>query len=796
MHARKLKLALVAGVACCALIACGGAESRKTKHMARGQEYLQEGNFDKARVEFRNALQIAPNDPQARFMHGQSLERLGNLREAAGMYQAAIDVDADHAAARANLARMFVFAGAPERALEYVEPGLVKNPDHADLLTSRAAARLQLKDPGGATEDARRALVIDPANDNAAALLASIYRQEGRIEDAIALVNSAIERSPNSTDLRQVLATLYSGNGDAERAEAQLRSIVALKPDELHNRYQLAIFLLREKRLEDAERVMNEAVAAVPGNAAAKLALVDFLATQRSREGAETRLREFIAADRDNDELRLGLASLQERRGASEEAVSTLKSIIAERKSAPEALTARNRIAAIRAQQRRFDEAMVLLREVLAENPRDNDALLLRGNIALEQQQPDVAIADLRAVLRDQPGATGILRTLARAHLANGESALAEENLRAAMTLAPTDTAIAIELGQLLTGSGRAAQAVTLLENAVRRMPQDVPARAALVQAYVTDKDLKAAATAVTDLKTLAPQAATGYYLAGLIAQSEGKLADSEREFEAALERTPGAADALTALARSMLASGRAAQAEERVRKAITQNPADAPAHNLLGELLLARREVGGAAQSFSAAIAATPRWWLPYRNLALAQLAAKNTEAAVEALERGLKVSGHEPALATELAAVHERLGKFDEAIEVYDELHRRVPRSELAANNLAMLLVTYRTDAASLDRARDLTAAFVNSDNPALLDTHAWVRVQRGEYAAALPLLERAVRQAPESRVIRYHLATAQLKSGQRAQATENLERALATPGEFAGAASARAMLAELRQ
>jgi tetratricopeptide (TPR) repeat protein len=796
MYARKLMLAVMAVVACSALVACGGAQSRKTRHMSRGQEYMQAGNFDKARVEFRNALQIEPNDAQARFLHGQSLERLGNLREAAGMYQAAIDVNTDHAAARANLARMFVFAGAPERALEFVEPGLVKYPDDPDLLTSRAAARMQLKDLPAATEDARRALVLDPANENAAALLASIYRQEGRAGDAISLIRGALERSPKSTDLRQVLATLYSGSGDAAHAEEQLRAIVALKPEELQNRYQLAIFLMREKRVDDAERVMSEAVTAVPDDAAPKLALVEFLAAQRSRDAAEKRLRQFIAADRDNGELLLGLAGLQERQGAEEEAIKTLKSIVAERKLAPEGLTARNRIAAIHLQHRRFDEALVWLREVLDENPRDNDALLLRGNVALERQQPDAAIADLRAVLRDQPGATGIMRTLARAHLANGESALAEENLRAAMTVAPTDTSIAIELGQLLNGSGRSAQAVTLLENAVRRMPQDVAARSALVQAYVTNKDLQAAAVAVADLKTLAPQVATGYYLAGLIAQAGGNLADSEREFEAALERSPDTADALAALARSMLATGRADEAEARVRKTLAQSPANAAAHNLLGELLLARREMAGASAEFSAALAATPRWWLPYRNLALAQLGAKDTAAAVETLERGLKATGHEPALATELAALQERLGKIDAAIKVYDELHRRVPRSELAANNLAMLLVTYRKDAASLDRARDLTAAFVNSNNPALLDTHAWVRVRRGEYAAALPLLERAVRQAPDSRVIRYHLATAQLESGQRTQAAENLERALSTPGDFAGAASARAMLAELRR
>lgn len=796
MSAHRTKLLAVCALAALALVACGGAQSRKTRHMSRGQEFFVAGNFEKARVEFRNALQIEPNDADARFMHGQSLERLGNLREAAGMYQAAIDADTNHFKARANLARMFVFAGAPERALEYVEPGLIASPADPDLLTSRAAARIQMKDVEGGVEDARKALEIAPDNENAAALLASSYRQQGRTSDSIAVIVKALERLPKSIDLRQVLANLYTETGELVLAEKQVREVIALKPQDLPNRYQLAVFLLRDGRVDDAETAMTEAVKAVPEDPQAKLALVEFLDTHRGREQAEARLRKYIAEDDEEFALRLGLATLQQRHGELDRAVQTLQAVVNERKRAPEGLTARNRIAGIRLGQKRYDDALKLVAEVLEQNPRDLDALLMRGNIALEQKRPDVAIADLRAVLRDQPAATNVMRTLARAHLANGEPALAEENLRAAMEAAPKDVDVAIDLGRLLTAGGRAGQAVTLLENAVRRVPQDASARAALVQAYVANKDFAAARVAARDLRTLTPKSAAGPYLSGLVAQAEGKFAESEAEFEAALALAPDAADALAALARSKLAAGKPAEAEARVLRVVEAMPANSSARNLYGELLLARKDFAGAAQSFETAISDQPQWWLPYRNLALAQLGTNDSTAATQTLQRGLKATGNEPSLATELAGLNERLGKFDAAIQVYDELHRRDPQSELVANNLAMLLVTYRGDQASLDKARDLTAGFANSNDPLLLDTHAWVRVRRGEYSAALPLLERAIRQKPDSPVIRYHLAAAQLQSGQRAQAQENLELALAGKSEFAGVEGARAMLAELRR
>ena len=49
-----------------------------------------------------------------------------------------------------------------------------------------------------------------------------------------------------------------------------------------------------------------------------------------------------------------------------------------------------------------------LLAEVLAKSPRDNDALILRGNLALAQQDPKSAITGSAPVLRDQPNAVGV----------------------------------------------------------------------------------------------------------------------------------------------------------------------------------------------------------------------------------------------------------------------------------------------------------------------------------------------------------------------------------------------------
>jgi len=59
---------------------------------------------------------------------------------------------------------------------------------------------------------------------------------------------------------------------------------------------------------------------------------------------------------------------------------------------------------------------------------------------------------------------------------------------------------------------------------------------------------------------------------------------------------------------------------------------------------------------------------------------------------------------LMDELGQQYVRLGRPDDAIALYDGALAKNPKSYFAASNLAMLLVTYRSDSASLARARRL--------------------------------------------------------------------------------------------
>jgi tetratricopeptide (TPR) repeat protein len=307
-------------------------------------------------------------------------------------------------------------------------------------------------------------------------------------------------------------------------------------------------------------------------------------------------------------------------------------------------------------------------------------------------------------------------------------------------------------------------------------------------------KDLTAARATAENIKQARGDLPLGWYLDGAVSEAEKKYEAATAAYERALEIQPAAGEPLTALIRVDAARKQLPQAFARLDKVIAQQPENVIARNLKGELLATRGELDAAAAAFNEAIAKAPQWWMPYRGLALSHLAGKRNDQAIKALEDGIAKTGA-VALGTDLAALYERLERPDDAIRVYEGMVTREPNSVAAANNLAMLLVSYRTDATSLQRAAELAGKLDNVSEPSILNTRGWVKFKRGEFQESLALLQQAVDRSPESPLMRYHLGMVQLKTGDRASAQKNLEAAVSSGRQFHGSKDAEAALEQMK-
>ncbi|HEY0748173.1 MAG TPA: tetratricopeptide repeat protein [Steroidobacteraceae bacterium] len=792
----RTAVSVVLGFCTLALVACGGAQARKARHLEKGQSYLSAGNYEKARVEFQNALQMAPVDPEARFENGVVDEKLGKVREAAQYFQGTIDVSPDHLGARTHLARLYLLSGAAQPALDLLKPALDKHPDDSELLTLRGAARSQTKDLAGAEQDAARAVQLDPTNEDAVTTLAGIYVFTKNSAKAQKLLEESIARIPGSIDLRLALAQLYASENRTSDTEKLLLDLIRLRPSERAHRIRLAQFYLQQNQLDAAEQTLRTGVQTVPQDRELKLALVDFLAAHRSADAAEKELQSMAAAAPKDVEMKFALAKLYLANHQPERAEAIYRSVIAEEKLDAAGLAARDQLAALRVQSNDVKGAEELIAQVIAKSPRDTDALTLRGDLELSRKDPKSAIADLRSVLRDQPNAIGVLRTLARAHLANGEPAIAEETMRRAVDANPKEVSLRLDLAQLLAQIGKAEQAKSILRALIKDQPNNIGALDSLFKVSAEMKDFGDARMAADALVAAQPKGAAGYLYQGMLAEETKHTEEALNLYAHAADLQPNLMEPLQAQIRLLLVNKRIPEALKRLDEVASRYPQSALAPHLKGEVLFAKGDFTGAQSAYREAIARAPNWWIPYRGLATAQFAAKDEQGALRTLHDAQPKVDQPDQLALESALYLERTGKPSEAIREYEAIVLRNPTSDIAANNLAMLLVTYQKDPASLDRAKSLSARFAESPNPSYLDTYGWVLFKHGEAAASVPILERVASKTGDAPVVRYHLGMAQSQSGSTAQARENLSRAINSGAKFFGLDEAKATLEKLAQ
>jgi predicted Zn-dependent protease len=396
-------------------------------------------------------------------------------------------------------------------------------------------------------------------------------------------------------------------------------------------------------------------------------------------------------------------------------------------------------------------------------------------------------------VLRDQPNALGVMRVLARAHLANDEPALAEETMRRAVEANPTDAAARLDLVKLLIDLGKPEQARPVVDELVRQQPNNLEALSAQFQIAMAGKDLPKAKAAADAIVATNPKLGLGYYDQGFMAEAAHDPDAAIRLYSASLDQEVST-DSLESITRVLAEQKRVPEALKRLDDVAARFPASAVPLNIKGQLLMSQQRGAEGAAAFQAAIQRDPKNWPGYRNLAFAQLAAHDTNTAIATLQNAIGKVTNPVQLEMALGVLYQQNGRPDDAVRLYDTALRQDPKSDVIANNLAMLLVDTKQDPGSLERAKQLAARFSGSNNPQLLDTYGWVLYKRGEAAGALTALQAASSKAPNLPVLWYHLGMAQLLSGQTEAARDSLTRSLKSGQTFSGMEEAKAALGKL--
>jgi tetratricopeptide (TPR) repeat protein len=738
-------------------------------------QLLSNGDYVGASLELRNALKRKENMPAAWLALARIEEHHQNRPAVAAHLRNAVRQDPKDIETKLKLARLMLLGNARDEAAKLADDVLLLNDRHAGALALKAAILLQRNDRTGALREAQKAREIDPVNAEALIVLAAERATGGDVKGALDLLDLEVSSEQPNHGSQLFKIRLLEQLGDLRQLDALLQKLVDLYPQEVTYRRLLAQFYDRQERVDDATAQLR-AIAATSSSPDAIMAVVQYLSAKRGPQAARQELLERIAAGGAVFPYQIALAEHHAAQGNIDDSVLLLQGLIANAATTPDqVLTAQGKLAALYIATKRLQPADALVADMLRKDSRNTAALRLRAAIRLERGQTDPAIADLRQALNDQPRAADVMQLLATAYERSGSIELADKQYAEALRASGLDAGVGLAYVGFLQRRGGAARATDMLTDLAARWPDNVQVLSALAGARLASHDWTGAEETANALRRLGvqgiPDQIQGEALLGLnrVDQSIAVLQSAYSE------ASGGAVTPMLSLVRAYLRTQQADKAVAFLQNELKKNPANADVLVLLGSVQLLSNAPADAQKSFMTAIERQPKNAAGYQALANFHVRQNQPDEALKVIRAGLAELPADFVLRMTLASVLELKKDYEGAIAEYEALLKAQPGSLIVANNLASLLSDQRADKASIDRAYKLTAALQKSPLPHFKDTIGWVHYRRGDFKAALTLLEQAAAELPDQPIVHYHLGANYIAIGAPDKAAEPLRKAL---------------------
>lgn len=789
---------------------------------ARGEAFLALGEADKAKAAFDAALAAKPGDAVAMIGLARYALSKSDLAGAQMLIDEAIAKNPASTDALMFKAGLYRVRNDTDKALATYDKLLAITPDNAAARIEKAYVEIGTRKFDAARADLDAARKTAPGNLSTLYATALLDFSEGKHAAALESLLKVLRVAPEHMPSILLAGAVQFNLGSLPQAEQYLKTYLARNPGNLYARKLMASTLLAGNRSADAVSVLAPALREAP-NDPQLLGLAGDAALQAHDYPKATDYFERASKlQPDTATLHTSLAISKLATGDSERAVSELE---ASTKLDGNTTKAGVLLTLTELRLKHYDKALAAASAMEKANPKDPMVVNLKGGVYLGKNDPVNARANFEKALALNPGYFPAVSNLAQMALKDKKPEQAKALYLAFLEKDKKNVDALTALASLAAAEGRPAEATEWLEKASGENPDAVapamrlirhylaqggeakqkgllmarkfavanPANVDLVdllgQAQLSTGDKSGALDSYSKLTGMAPKSALAQFRLAEVHASMGNEGAAGDDLKKAVSLQPDYLDAQLAQVQLAMRANKPEQALAVARQVQKQRPKEPTGLMLEADVLQAQGKLAPAlaALNQAAALGRTPALLIKQYSLLTQMDNAKEADARLAQWRRERPDD-----MLVALFAAQTSLTKkqFKPAIAQLEEIVKREPKNAAALNNLAWAYQQEK-DPRALKTAE---AAYQLADKaPAVIDTYGLLLVEQGDAKRGLALLQQASALAPQAAEIRFHLAQAQVKTGDAAGARKQLELLAAdkNPGQ---AEAARALLKTL--
>src|SRR5215467_7622470 len=361
MTTRRLTFAVATVLTTIILAGCGKGDPAAL--IASANSYLAKNEYESAVIQLKSALQVAPDNAEARFLLGKTFLDSGRPIAAETELRKALDLKyppeevypllarsllgqsafrklvtelgdrdlktpAAQAVVKSTVASAYLALGEPKKANEAITAALTASPTDAHALTVQAQIVALSRDLDKALSLVDTVLAASPGNSEALVLKAQLQNTKGQRAEAIATLQHAVDANPSAMNARFTLVSLLVEAGQSDQAVAQVAAMKKVSPSEFRTLYADALVSYARGDAAHAREAIQQVLATLPDNPQALFlsGMIDM--SLGSYAGAEESLRKVAAQQPNQTRAVLALSSVYLRTGRSAQAIDSLESAL------------------------------------------------------------------------------------------------------------------------------------------------------------------------------------------------------------------------------------------------------------------------------------------------------------------------------------------------------------------------------------------------------------------------------------------------------------------------------------